>query len=64
MVRMHPQRLALVESTQCGDLIFSLLGGILLLGDPLPGLSGWFGLALIVGGMIVNSLLTTKNNKS
>ena len=64
MVRMHPQRLALVESTQCGDLIFSLLGGILLLGDPLPGLPGWFGLALIVGGMIVNSLLSTKNNKS
>lgn len=63
LVRDHPQRLALVESTQCGELIFSFLGGIWLLGDPIPGIAGWIGLALIVGGMIVNSLLTIHNNK-
>lgn len=64
LVRMEPQRLALVESTQCGEVIFSLLGGILFLRDPLPGLFGWLGLALIVGGMIINSLLTIKTNQS
>ena len=64
LVRNHPQRLALVESTQCGEVIFSLLGGILFLHDDLPGLYGWLGLALIVGGMIINSLLTIKNKKS
>ncbi len=59
LVRTQPHRLALVESTQCGEVIFSLLGGILLLGDPAPGLIGWLGLALIVGGMVINSLLAT-----
>ena len=58
LVRTEPQRLALVESTQCGEAIFSLLGGILFLRDPLPGVFGWVGLALIVGGMLINSLLT------
>lgn len=60
LVKEHPQRLALVESTQCGEVIFSLVGGILFLHDPLPGLYGWLGLLLIVGGMIFNSLLTMK----
>ena len=60
LVKDHPQRLALVESTQCGEVIFSLVGGILFLHDALPGLFGWLGLLLIVGGMIFNSLLTIK----
>jgi len=60
LVKNHPQRLALVESTQCGEVIFSLLGGILFLQDALPGLYGWLGLLLIVGGMLFNSLLTIK----
>lgn len=62
LVRHDQQRLALVESTQCGEVLFSLLGGILLLRDPWPGAIGWTGLALIVAGMIVNSLLTTKKH--
>ena len=53
-------QLALVESTQCGEVIFSLLGGILFLHDALPGFYGWLGLLLIIGGMIFNSLLTMK----
>ena len=64
LVKENPQRLALVESTQCGEVIFSLVGGILFLHDALPGLFGWLGLALIVGGMIVNSLLTIKTKSS
>jgi drug/metabolite transporter (DMT)-like permease len=64
LVKDHPQRLALVESTQCGEVIFSLIGGILFLHDALPGLFGWLGLALIVGGMIINSLLTIKKQQN
>lgn len=60
LVKSHPQRLALVESTQCGEVIFSLLGGILFLHDALPGFYGCLGLLLIIGGMIFNSLLTMK----
>ena len=63
LVRHNQQRLALVESTQCGEVLFSLLGGIVLLRDPWPGPAGWIGLGLIVAGMIVNSLLTTKTHK-
>lgn len=59
LVRTQPQRLALVESTQCGEVIFSLIGGILLLGEAWPGSFGWLGLVLIVGGMIINSLLAS-----
>lgn len=60
LVQTYPSYLALVESTQCGEVLFSLLGGILLLKDPLPGMAGWTGIALIVGGMICNSLLSAR----
>lgn len=62
MVRAKPQALALVESTQCGEVAFSLLGGVWLLGNPLPGLLGWVGLGLIVGGMLYNSLLQPQSH--
>lgn len=60
LVRASASKLAVVESTQCGEVVFSLLGGILLLHEPLPDVAGWAGLALILGGMIVNSLLSGK----
>lgn len=54
---MHDmKRLAIVEATQAGEVIFSLIGGCLLLGDNLPDASGFSGLLLIIGGMLINSL--------
>ena len=41
-------------------VVFSLLGGVLLLGDPLPGALGLAGLCLIVGGMVGGSLSAGK----
>jgi len=58
LVRHDQRRLAVVESTQAGEVIFSLIGGILLLGEPLPDGWGWAGIALIVIGMILNSFLS------
>ena len=55
-VRRNPRQLALIEATQSGEVVFSLLGGVLLLGDPLPGALGLVGLCLIVGGMVGGSL--------
>jgi drug/metabolite transporter (DMT)-like permease len=52
---MH--RLAAVESTQAGELVFTLLGGFLVFGDHVPGALGFLGLALVVGGMTLNSFL-------
>ena len=56
LVRRNPRQLAVIEATQSGEVVFSLLGGVLLLGDPLPGALGLAGLGLIVGGMVGGSL--------
>lgn len=58
MVRNEPKKLALVEATQSGEVIFTLLGGILVLGDSLPGALGFIGIGLIVLGMILGSLVS------
>ena len=33
-----------------------LLGGVVLLGDDVPSLSGWIGIALVAGGIVLSSL--------
>jgi drug/metabolite transporter (DMT)-like permease len=56
LTKNNPKQLAVIEATQSGEVLFTLLGGILFLGDPLPSLAGWLGIGLIVAGMICNSL--------
>ena len=56
LVRHNPKQLAVVEATQAGEVIFSLLGGVLFLGDPFPSFLGMIGILVIVAGMIGNSL--------
>jgi drug/metabolite transporter (DMT)-like permease len=56
LVRHDPHRLAVVESTQSGEVLFSLLGGVLLFGDKLPSPFGFVGLGLVVLGMTLQSL--------
>ena len=60
MVREDPAALALVEATQAGEVLFTLLLGVLCLEDALPGPMGWLGITLIVTGMICSSLSTGK----
>ena len=60
LVRGDPRQLALIEATQCGEVIFTLLGGILVLGDSVPGPAGMAGPALILAGMALNSLVTAQ----
>jgi hypothetical protein len=50
--------LAVVEATQAGEVLFTLLGGIILLEDSVPNLVGIVGILIIVFGMIANSLVT------
>jgi len=57
LIRSDPRQLAAVESTQCGEVIFTLLGGVLVLHDALPSGIGFIGLLLVVIGMIANSLV-------
>lgn len=56
-VKADQRQLAVVESTQAAEVLFALLGGILLLGDALPDAWGFAGLALITLGMLANNLL-------
>lgn len=56
MVKHSPGQLAVIEATQCGEVIFTLLGGIFLLRDRIPDMAGLIGIAVIVAGMIGSSL--------
>ena len=49
-------KLAVIESTQSGEVIFTLLGSILFLKDSLPTPIAILGLALVIIGMILKSL--------
>ncbi len=56
LVREKPAQLAAVEATQAGEVLFTLLGGVLLLGDSAPSALGWVGIALVAGGIVLSSL--------
>lgn len=56
LVKESPGKLAIVEATQSFEVLFTLLGGILFLGDAAPGAVGMAGIGLIVVGMICNNL--------
>ncbi|MEC2070425.1 DMT family transporter [Alkalihalophilus marmarensis] len=55
LVRHEPQKLAAVEATQSGSVVFAFLGELLLLGGAFPSIVGLFGLLTVVTGMIIHS---------
>ncbi|MFT3983967.1 MAG: multidrug resistance efflux transporter family protein [Lachnospiraceae bacterium] len=63
LVKADQRQLAVAESTQAGEVLFTLLGGILFLGDALPDRLGAIGILLILFGMVLNSLLSASNQK-
>lgn len=56
MIKSNPKQLAIIEATQSGEVVFSLLGGIIISGDPIPSIVGFIGLAFIIIGMVINSM--------
>lgn len=58
LVKNNARQLAVVEATQCGEVVFTLIGGVLLLGDAVPTLSGLVGIVLIITGMVLSSMMT------
>lgn len=58
LVKHNHKQLAVVEATQAGEVLFTLLGGFLFLGDSLPSLLGFLGIAIVTIGIIGNSLIT------
>ena len=57
IVSNDTHKLAVVESTQSGEVIFTLLGGVFIFHDKIPTLIGLIGIILVVIGMILNSLI-------
>ena len=55
MVKNNPKHLAIIEATQSGEVIFTLLGGILFLVDAMPAGTGFAGILVIITGMVLNS---------
>ncbi|WP_368504850.1 multidrug resistance efflux transporter family protein [Alkalihalophilus sp. As8PL] len=64
LVRHQPQKLAAVEATQSGAVVFALLGELIFLGGAFPSFIGLFGLLTIVGGMVIHSFHSTKGPSS
>lgn len=56
LTKHNAKQLAVIEATQSGEVLFTLLGGVLFLGDKMPSPVGFLGIALIVVGMVANSL--------
>lgn len=52
--RHCPKALAITESTIAGEILFTVIGGILFLQDPLPAPLSWVGLILIIVSMAFN----------
>jgi drug/metabolite transporter (DMT)-like permease len=46
-------QISAIDATQAGEVVFSLLGEVLLLGAALPGPLGWFGVGLTLFGLVL-----------
>ncbi|MRX73276.1 multidrug resistance efflux transporter family protein [Bacillus lacus] len=62
-VRDNQSRLASVEATQSAQVVFVLLGEILLLSSPLPNQLALAGMGVIVAGVILHSLQKNKKER-
>lgn len=58
MVKNNPKHLAAVESTQAGEVVFTLIGGVCLFNDKIPTTLGLIGLFIVVLGVILNSVIS------
>lgn len=57
-VRDHQGKLAAVEATQSMEVVFVIIGEMIILGVPLPDPIALFGLAIIIVGMLLHSYHT------
>lgn len=62
-VRHDQGKLAAVEATQSAEIIFVIIGEMLLLGIPIPSPIALFGLFIIIIGMLIHSYHTMLANK-
>lgn len=63
LVNHDNQKLAGIEATQSGEVVFALFGELLLLGAPLPSAISFIGMILVIVGMILHSVLSSLGNR-
>ncbi|PEB50618.1 hypothetical protein CON65_14795 [Bacillus pseudomycoides] len=63
LVKDDPQKLATVEATQSGEVLFALLGELIWLAAPIPSSLSWIGMSLVVVGMILHSYVAVVMKK-
>jgi hypothetical protein len=60
LVRGNMQKLAAVEATQSMEVLFALIGELLLLNSSYPTTISWIGMIFVMGGMMLHSLISNK----
>ncbi len=58
LVKDSPHKLAAVEATQAGEVIFAVLGEMVLLSGQFPAWWSWLGMGLVVVGMVLHSYVS------
>lgn len=61
LVRHSMSGLAAVEATQSLEVLFALLGEMLIMSSPSPSLLSWIGIAVIIFGMVLHSLFSQRS---
>lgn len=56
LIRHDLSKLAAVEATQAGELVFALVGELLLLSAPIPSTISLLGILLVILGMVLHSI--------
>lgn len=60
LVKDSVQKLAAVEATQSLEVLFTVIGELVLLNSPLPAILSWVGMGLVIIGMILHSYFSHK----
>lgn len=60
LVRGDMQKLAAVEATQSMEVLFAVIGELLLLTSLMPSVLSWAGMALVMIGMVLHSYYSNK----
>lgn len=63
LVHGDNHKLAGVEATQSGEVVFALFGELLILSTPLPSIVSFVGMALVIFGMILHSVVSALGNR-
>lgn len=64
LVRGNMQKLAAVEATQAMEVLFALGGELLFLKANVPSMLSWWGIVLVIAGMILHSYYSHKRDFS